>query len=311
MWNDFVASSKNATFLFHRDFMDYHQNRFEDFSLMVYKGDKLMALLPANKFGQDIHSHQGLSYGGLLLQKESSFEDVLESFKSILQFLKQQFIEFLHLKLVPKIYHQLPSDEIDYLLFIVHAQINRRDLSETIDLSKPLDIKSSNRKRGLKKAVKNGLEVKEVDTFDAFWNEILIPNLQLQHQAAPVHSLEEITYLKGYFPKQIRQFNVYKEDRIVGGVTIFETQSVAHAQYISANQDKQEFGSLDIVFDHLINEVFKTKRYFDFGISNEQQGKIINLGLLSWKESFGAKPIVHDFYTIDTSNHKFLDAVLK
>ena len=86
---------------------------------------------------------------------------------------------------------------------------------------------------------------------------------------------------------------------------------MAHAQYISANQDKQELGSLDIVFDHLINTVFKDKRFFDFGISNEQQGKIINLGLLSWKESFGAKPIIHDFYTIDTSNYKFLDAVIQ
>lgn len=311
IWNDFVASSKNATFLFNRDFMDYHQNRFEDYSLMVFKDNKLCALLPANKFGQDIHSHQGLSYGGLLLQNDSVFSDVLEIFKSILQFLKDQFIEFLHLKLIPKIYHRLPSDELDYLLFIVNANINRRDLSETIDLSKSIEIKSSNRKRGLKKAIKNGLLVKEVDSFHEFWNDILIPNLQSQHQAKPVHSLEEITILKSHFPKQIRQFNVYKESKIVGGVTIFETETVAHAQYISANEDKQELGTLDIVFDFLINDVFKNKNYFDFGISNEQQGKIINSGLLSWKESFGAKPIVHDFYTIDTSNHKFLDAVLK
>ncbi len=291
--------------------MGYHQDRFEDYSLMVFRDDKVIALLPANKFGQDIHSHQGLSYGGLLLQHAVNFEDVLESFKSILQFLKEQFIEFLHLKLSPKIYHQLPSDEMDYLLFIVHAQIARRDLSETIELSKPIEIKSSNRKRGLKKALKNGLLVKEVDVFDAFWNDILIPNLQLQHQAKPVHSLDEISFLKTKFPKHIRQFNVYNKTKIVAGVTIFETDTVAHAQYISANQDKQELGSLDIVFDHLINTVFKDKRFFDFGISNEQQGKIINLGLLSWKESFGAKPIIHDFYTIDTSNYKFLDAVIQ
>ncbi|MEZ4791908.1 MAG: GNAT family N-acetyltransferase [Gelidibacter sp.] len=311
LWNDFVATSKNATFLFHRDFMDYHKDRFEDYSLMVFKDGKLTALLPANKSGQDIHSHQGLSYGGLLLQNDIKFEDVLESFKGILKFLNAEFIEFLHLKLLPKIYHQLPSDEIDYLLFILNAQIARRDLSESIDLGKLAKIKASNRVRGLKKAIKNGLVVKEVKSFEAFWKDILIPNLQSQHQANPVHSLEEITHLKNRFPKQIRQFNVYKDIEIVAGVTIFESETVAHAQYISANGQKQELGSLDIVFDHLINEVYKNKRYFDFGISNEQQGKVLNSGLLSWKESFGAKPIVHDFYTIDTSNHKFLDSVLK
>ncbi|MFT7252078.1 MAG: hypothetical protein ACI9FW_001834, partial [Flavobacterium sp.] len=25
LWNEFVAKAKNATFLFHRDFMEYHQ----------------------------------------------------------------------------------------------------------------------------------------------------------------------------------------------------------------------------------------------------------------------------------------------
>ena len=32
-WDHFIATAKNATFLFQRDFMDYHQDRFEDFSL--------------------------------------------------------------------------------------------------------------------------------------------------------------------------------------------------------------------------------------------------------------------------------------
>jgi hypothetical protein len=31
-WNTFVNQAKNATFLFHRDFMEYHKDRFEDYS---------------------------------------------------------------------------------------------------------------------------------------------------------------------------------------------------------------------------------------------------------------------------------------
>ncbi|MEZ4802151.1 MAG: GNAT family N-acetyltransferase [Gelidibacter sp.] len=311
IWNDFVATSKNATFLFQRDFMEYHQDRFEDFSLMVFKDDKLIALLPANEVNDELHSHQGLSYGGFILQNDIVFEDVLASFKVILEFLDEKSIQTLHIKLLPKIYHWLPSDEIDYLLFLVNAQISRRDLSETIEIAKKTKIASSNRVRGLKKGVKNGLIVKERESFDDFWKEILIPNLQLQHQTTPVHSLEDISFLKSKFPKQIRQFNVYKDSHIVAGVTIFETDTVAHAQYISANHERQELGSLDFVFDHLINEVFKHKTYFDFGISNENQGRNVNLGLLSWKESFGAKPIIHDFYSIETSNYQLLNGVLK
>ena len=48
VWDNFLENCKNATFLFKRDFMDYHKNRFEDFSIMIYNGNKLIALVPGN-----------------------------------------------------------------------------------------------------------------------------------------------------------------------------------------------------------------------------------------------------------------------
>ena len=144
----------------------------------------------------------------------------------------------------------------------------------------------------------------------SFWNEILIPNLSEKHQAKPVHSLDEIQYLHSKFPKNIRQFNVYQNDKIVSGTTIFETNLVAHSQYISGNSDKNELGSLDFLHDYLISNVFKDKKYFDFGISNENQGQNINQGLLFWKEGFGARTIVQNFYEIETKNYPLLESVL-
>jgi hypothetical protein len=162
----------------------------------------------------------------------------------------------------------------------------------------------------LKRALNNNLEVKESTNFEEFWNHVLIPNLKQQHNAKPVHSVDEIETLHKNFPKNIRQFNVYKNDKIVAGCTIFESKNVAHVQYISANEQKQELGSLDLLFDYLINTVFIDKKYFDFGISNEQQGQRINEGLLSWKESFGARSIVHDFYKVEIKNQYKLNTTL-
>ena len=63
-WDDFVGKSKNATFLFHRGYMDYHADRFADFSLMFYYKGRLCALLPANDDGNgSLCSHRGLTYG--------------------------------------------------------------------------------------------------------------------------------------------------------------------------------------------------------------------------------------------------------
>lgn len=305
LWDDFVAHSKNATFLFRRDFMDYHKDRFRDYSLMIYKNNILFALLPANIENNQIFSHQGLSYGGLLLNSDCKFEDVLETFKSVLKYLNENDFDSLELKLLPKIYHKIPCDEIDYLLFLTEAKCYRTDTLSVIDFKNRVKT-SKDRLNGYKRGLKNRLVVKEVTDFNEFWDEILIENLKLKHDVTPVHSVEEITNLKKCFPKQIRQFNVYHENKIVAGTTIFETPLVAHSQYISGDDDKNTLGSLDFLHTHLFNKVFHEKKYFDFGISNELNGLKINKGLQYWKEGFGARTVIKSFYRIETKNYNLL-----
>ena len=310
VWNAFVSHSKNATFLFERDFMEYHQDRFEDFSLMIFKKEKLVALLPANRVGDELHSHQGLTYGGLLLPKDVRFEIVLNSLEVLLKYLHKENINTLYIKEIPSIYHDIPSEEIRYLNFILKAELLRRDTLSVIDKQNKLKF-SNSRLEGVKRAQKHGLRIESDDDFEVFWNSILKINLKKKHVATPVHSLEEILCLKQRFPENIKQFNVYHENNIVAGATIFETKHVAHCQYISSNEDKNTLGSLDVLHDYLINVVYSEKRYFDFGTSNENNGKNINKGLQFWKEGFGARTITQDFYKIDIKSFKELKTVLK
>ncbi|HET8884826.1 MAG TPA: GNAT family N-acetyltransferase [Salinimicrobium sp.] len=297
-WNEFISRSKNATFLFHRDFMEYHKDRFEDYSLLVFEKKKLVALFPANRVGADLFSHRGLTYGGLLLPSEIKLEKTLHIFKSLLEFIASEGFEKIQLKLMPKIYHAIPSDEMDYLLFLTEAKLVKREVSAAIGIFSKLKIQK-NRIEGVKKAENAGLVIKEEKNFNRFWNEILIPNLADKHRANPVHSSEEIRLLAEIFPMNIRQFNVFKNEKIVAGATIFESENVAHVQYISGNEEKQTLGSLDFLFEHLINEVFQNKKYFDFGTSNEEAGKKLNSGLMFWKECYGARSISQDTYEIN------------
>jgi hypothetical protein len=308
-WNAFIGKAKNATFLFHRDFLEYHNDRFQDYSLIVLDKEKWVAVVPANIVGNEIFSHQGLTYGGLVYNEKIKLSSVIEIFKAVLSFLNENNIEKLQLKLIPSIYHQEPAEELNYALFLAEAQLIRRDSMAVIDLSKKISI-ASGRKEGITKGKKSKLEIKEVDDFELFWNTILIPNLAKKHHAKPVHSLQEMTKLKELFPENIRQFNVFENGIIVAGTTIFETENVAHCQYISGKEDKNELGGLDLLFHHLITEVFKNKRFFDFGTSNENQGRKLNNGLSYWKESFGASIIVHDFYEVKPTNYNLLDNVL-
>lgn len=288
--------------------MEYHKDRFEDFSLLIYKRDTLMAVLPANRIGSTLYSHNGLSYGGMVFAKKVKFNDVIAAFKETLRFLSDMGITTLRLKLLPKIYNVLPSDEIDYLMFLLQAKLVRADLSSSIELQSSSKIQP-NRLEGVKKAERHGLKLVEGKDFKEFWNKILIPNLRDTHGTEPVHTLNEIEFLSSKFRNHITQFNVMKGDTIVAGATIFESEKVAHVQYISADTDKQQLGSLDFLFHELITKRYAKKKYFDFGISNENEGKKLNEGLLYWKECFGARSIVHQFYEIKTVKYPKLEKV--
>ena len=98
LWDDFVSKSYVDSFLFFRDFMEYHQDRFHDFSLLIFKEDNLVALLPANQVESSIYSHQGLTFGGLQIQDKVLEGEIKELFKAIKIFFKSHDILELIIK---------------------------------------------------------------------------------------------------------------------------------------------------------------------------------------------------------------------
>lgn len=281
--------------------MEYHQDRFNDFSLMVYKKDNLVAVLPATVEKDVVTSHAGLSYGGLICASSIRSQTFFEAFAKVLEFLEQRQISNLEIKVIPVIYNTDFADELEYIAFVTEAALMRRDLLSVIDLAKPTSF-GNNKKSEIKKAIKNQLTVLETEDMKDFWEQILVPNLERKYQKSPVHTLEEIQTLKGFFPNQIRQFNVYS-DRIVGGATVFVTETTAHLQYISGVDGYNNLGGLDLLHAYLIENVFADKQFFDFGISNVEEGRKLNKGLLYWKEGFGARAVVQNFYRIKTANY--------
>ena len=286
--------------------MDYHNDRFEDFSLMVYKEEKLYAVLPANKKGETVYSHQGLTYGSFVLQDSAKLSNSFQAFKTILEFLFLEGINKLDIRLIPTFYNSLPSDELEYILFKAEASLVKRDVIMLINYQNKLRFQK-NRREGINKAKRKGLTVKVDGDYDAFWNEILIPNLQSKHSASPVHSLDEIKLLASRFPNHISQVNVYKDDKIVAGTTVFLTKNVVHPQYVSGDLNKNVLGSLDFLYDFILDYYKEGRNYFSFNTSSEDNGELLNEGLLFWKESCGARPHIFNNYSIKTETYKTLE----
>ena len=295
-WDNFVSTSKNATFMLMRDFMDYHSHRFQDLSLLFYKENKLQALLPANMKDSILYSHQGLSYAGLLMGIKTTAAITLQIFEALVTFCKQRGINKIVYKAIPHIYHSQAGEEDLYALFRNNAKLTIRAISSCIYLEDRIRF-AEIRRRCVKKALQNNLLVEEADDFSAYW-KILSETLRTRHGVDPVHSLDEINLLKERFPDNIRLFQAKKGTEILAGVLVFEMKQIAHAQYISSNDSGRDQGALDIIFSHLIGNVYSDKKYFDFGISTEKQGIFLNEGLIAQKEGFGGRGVVYNTYEI-------------
>ena len=290
-----MVNAKNYHFFFHRSYLAYHGDRFEDFSLLIYnEKDKLVALLPANIDGDILHSHQGLTFGGFIVNDNMKTEAMLEIFEAVKTFLKKEEIKKVIYKPIPYIHHMKPAEEDLYALFIQNASLIQRDIATVVYQDKPVKY-SNGRKWGLKKAKKEGFVVHESRDFARFW-ELLEEILKQQHAARPVHTSDEMVHLAELFPNNIKLYLVKKEDRLVAGGVAFDNPEISHLQYVSNSNEGRQIGALDFLIDHLIQNVYKEKKYFDFGSSNEDNGRYLNKGLMDQKERFGASAVAFDRY---------------
>ena len=294
-WNAFVAQSKNGTFLFDRRYLDYHSDRFTDCSLMVYCRRQLWALLPANRVGETVYSHQGLTYGGLVIGSKATAAEVCEAMQAINDILHGEDVKRVVYKAVPYIYESLPADEPLYALTeVCRAQLVSRDIASVIDVDAALPL-TELRRRGRRKAQNQGVTIRYSDDFAAFW-QLLTDNLRTKYNASPVHTLEEMTLLRDRFPENIRLLAAFLGDEMVAGTVLYVMPCVVKTQYISASPRGKEVCALDMLFPQLLTDMPGSQRYLDMGTSAMDDSTALKLPLIFQKEGFGARAVCYDTY---------------
>jgi len=297
-WNRFVAESKNGTFLFDRRYMDYHSDRFCDHSLLFYVGHRLLAVLPAHAVGNTLCSHQGLTYGGLVMSCRLTIVQTMTLFRELNFKLRAEGFRRVLYKCVPWIYHRLSAEEDIYALYHeCHARIVARDFATNIFMSGGLHWERV-RRRGVVRAQRAGVSVELSDNYVAFW-DVLTQNLQTKYGVKPVHSLQEIELLHSRFPQTIQLYQAVKDGVVLGGVVLYVTPQVVHAQYSSATSDGKQLGVIDLLYHRIFSD-YKDYPYFDFGRSTEQpDGSGLNEKLVFQKEGFGGRGLCYDIYEYD------------
>lgn len=296
IWDEVVKSSKNGNFLHLRGYMDYHSHRFDEQSVIVFKKGKAVAVFPCNRAGDQIVSHSGLTYGGLIYGNTLHAVAVLEIFYRMADYFGQTNVQRILYKAIPHVFHRYPAEEDLYALHRLGARIYRRDLSSAIRLDSRIKF-SDSRKCTIRKSAKLGVEIREGEFFDQFHN--LLAQAIAKFGSDPVHTVAELELLKSRFPVSIRLFGAFNGEQLLAGTLVYDFGHVVHTQYLASSDYGREIGALDFVLAHLIEHTFSAHQYFSFGISTEQDGQYLNEGLIFQKEGFGGRGVVHDFYQWD------------
>ncbi len=302
-WDSFVRGSRNGVFLFERDYLEYHAERFQDASLIVrdHADGRILAVLPANwrehEGKAQIESHGGLTFGGLVMHPKVGGDKVLNIFQSLLEWLKVQGVSRLVYRPTPHIYHTLPSEDDLYALQRSGARLIGAQLSSTIDLLRPVPD-SKHRRQAQATARKAGVEVSACG-WEGFW-ELLTHTLQRRHGVMPVHSLSEIQYLAARF-EQIEVLGARtgsgRDSALLAGAVLYHYRGVTHTQYLAASEDGYRKAALSAVIEQAIVKARERgQRWFSFGASTYDGGRKLNAGLLQHKEMFGARSTILQIY---------------
>lgn len=292
-WDAVVAASRNGTFLHRRAYMDYHAPRFTDASLIVEEDGEAVAVLPANRRGETVASHAGLTYGGLVVSAGLRAERTLAAFERIGEHFRQAGVHRFLYKPVPHVFHAVAAEEDLYAMHRLGAMLVRRDLSSVLA---PMDAPgmNSNRRRAIARARTAGVVTQAGTDLAAF--HAMLADVLHRHDATPTHTLAELELLRSRFPDGIVLHEARRGDELLAGALVYDFGHAVHTQYLAASPAGKACGALSLLLADLVGTVYADRACFSLGISTEAEGRVLNTGLVAQKESFGARAVVHDHY---------------
>lgn len=300
-WDAFVMDSVNGTLMHTRQYIGYHGQRFVDRSLVIRDTKrKITGVIPAaldlNNQGM-IVSHPGLTYGGLV-HRGLSAAKTLTVISGSLQTWRISGATSLIYKAIPSFYHYMPANQDIYVLRRLGAVTYRTDLSTTIDLETTPKLSIKRRSR-VNKAERAGLNIKSGSDLVCIAAQIIEDTWQRRHELVPTHRVGELTDLLRRCPDEIRVDVAFEGDAGVATAISFLTRTCWHTQYLASSPRGFEIGGLDYLISSLLNVARESgRRWFDFGISTECDGQILNEGLEYYKAGFGGGSTLHEFLSL-------------
>lgn len=286
-WDEFIETSVNGTVYQSRRFLCYHDKRkFEDFSILIYKKEELVCVLPCCKNGDKYFSHKGATYGGPAFSEK--VYNVLD-LNDIITLIFQHYNNNIEFRIANAIYNSINNDVLLYLLGR-KMQICP-ELAWYIDANYDIveNIKNNRNKQLFIKMLKDEkIECRKFardEDYIDFYN-MLSKNLHDKHNTCPTHKIDELITLKNLLLNKQSLYLLKKNNTLYGGVYVIKAnKNCWYTFYIAKNYDIKN--NMSIVY--LMKQIQTDARnenvsYIDYGITTENCGETLNVGLSEFKE---------------------------
>lgn len=299
IWDLFVDESLNGTLFHKQQFLEYHQsNKFKKrFDLMIYKNNKLFALLPGGITEQNenrnFQSPFGASFGGIVFKKYVCYNDIDNVVKKIIEFCRENKIDEILISNSPVIYSESLNETIENSLFQNGFEYSKKEIESIVGLNKNsvgFSKFSSKKKRLGKKTNQDVLGEKVRVDFNApiedFWTLLEITFDKLK--TTPTHTKDEWNWLSNNLPNHFQNIILYFDDLPVAGIgIIYPKKNISLAFYICFDHNYKENHFLSYLFDKYYDFLIsKNCKYFDLGTSSNNG--IPRDNILMFKENIGA-----------------------
>lgn len=295
-WNQFVRTARNGLFLFEREYMDYHADRFADASLMFEGRRGLVALLPAHRRRDPasgratLCSHEGLTFGGLITGPAMRLGLMEEVFDALMGHMKREGLAALRYRAIPHIYGRYIGEEDLWCLHRRGARVEDVRVSCALRAGGPPSPSKSSG-QALRHARNTGLEVRPWEDVEGF-HALLSEWLRLRHDAAPVHSAAELRRLCDAFPRDIRILGVWRAGAPLAAEMLFMNPACIRVQYAASTPEALAAGASVLLMDHLISSA-EAGQWIDMGTSMDPATGEVTGSLHAHKEALGARAVLY------------------
>jgi len=226
-WDSLVQNSNNGTIFHYRRFLNYHMTRsFQDHSLCFLKNNQLIGVIPAVLQKNQLVSHPGASYGGLIIDISVKFSVIDEIIQSLDIYCMKKNIKSLFLIPSPSIYWKRYDASLEYLLEYNNYYSKEIYISHAAKLNQDkaiINYIDKRKKRYIKGLLDNKkIQILKIDDWNnSMTNEFynILENSKKKYSTKPTHSIDELKKLKCLFNNQIELFvsNSSKPSPVYGG----------------------------------------------------------------------------------------------